>query len=154
MIERARSLAHEVAKFGIVGALGAVVDIGLFNFLLVKVIPGKPLTAGTISFFAAVSVTYIGNRFWTYRHRERTGYGRETLLFFVFNVLGLLIQLGILAFTHYVLDRTTLLDDNVSKNVVGLGLATLFRFWAYRRYVFPDAPSAGDPTAESLASAP
>jgi putative flippase GtrA len=159
LIDRARSVAHEVAKFGVVGALGAAVDIGLFNFLLVKVIPGKPLTAGTISFLAAVCLTYVGNRFWTYRHRERTGYGRETLLFFFFNVIGLTIQLGILAFTHYTLGLTTLLDDNLSKNVVGLALATLFRFWAYRKYVFPDAasaggPAAGDPTADSLASAP
>lgn len=140
------SLLHEVAKFGVVGAVGAVVDIGLFNILLITVLQGRPLTAGTVSFLAAVSVTYVGNRFWTYRHRERTGYARETALFFVFNVLGLLIQLGILAFSTYVLDFKTLWAENISRNVIGLGVATLFRFWAYRRFVFPESV---DPDADA-----
>jgi putative flippase GtrA len=32
------------------------------------------------------------------------------------------------------------LDDNISANVVGVALGTLFRFWSYRRFVFAAAP--------------
>jgi hypothetical protein len=30
--------------------------------------------------------------------------------------------------------------DNISKTIIGTGLATIFRFWAYRTYVFKGAP--------------
>ncbi|MGZ4722528.1 MAG: GtrA family protein, partial [Oryzihumus sp.] len=32
------------------------------------------------------------------------------------------------------------LADNISANGVGLVLGTLFRFWAYRRFVFSENP--------------
>ena len=62
------------------------------------------------------------------------------------NAIGLGIALGVLAFTHYVLDLTSPLADNISANIIGLGLGTAFRFWSYRRYVFVP----GDPLAATL----
>jgi hypothetical protein len=38
--------------------------------------------------------------------------------------------------SHYALGFTSPLGDNIAANVVGLGLATAFRFWSYRRWVF------------------
>jgi putative flippase GtrA len=40
----------------------------------------------------ATGVTFIGSRYWTYRHRERTGLGRETVLFFGVNGIGVAIS--------------------------------------------------------------
>ena len=40
--------------------------------------------------------------------------------------------------SHYALDLTSPLADNIAANGVGLVLATAFRFWAYRRHVFSD----------------
>jgi putative flippase GtrA len=96
-------------------------------------------TAKTVSIVLATVVSYLGNRFWTYRHRERSGYPREYLLFFAFNGVGLLITLACLDFSHYVLGFKTGIADNISGTLIGTGLATLFRFWAYRRYVFGDS---------------
>jgi hypothetical protein len=33
------------------------------------------------------------------------------------------------------------LADNISANVVGLALGTAFRFWSYRKFVFPAIPN-------------
>ncbi len=136
----ARRFLHEVAKFGTVGLVALVVDIGTFNLLRFAGGEGplydKPLTAKVISVVLATLVAYLGNRFWTYRHRRKQGYVREYVLFFVFNAVGLGIALTCLWFTHYQLDLTSPLADNISANVVGLGLSTMFRFWAYRTYVF------------------
>ena len=33
MFERLRSLAHEAAKFSVIGGIGLIIDIGLFNVL-------------------------------------------------------------------------------------------------------------------------
>jgi len=135
-------LLHELAKFGVVGGVAFVVDVVVFNLLLFHtsgVLHGKPVTAKAVSTVVATIVSYIGNRFWTFRHRESSGSAREYVLFFLLNGVGLLITEACLAFSHYVLGLQSQLADNVSANLVGVGLATLFRFWAYRRWVFPEA---------------
>jgi putative flippase GtrA len=55
----------------------------------------------------------------------------------VLNGVGLLISLACLAISHYALGFTSTLADNIAANVIGLGLGTAFRFWSYRRWVFP-----------------
>lgn len=144
LIERLRGaidiLIREVIKFGVVGAVAFVVDLGLFNLLRFAGGEGplydKPLTAKVISVAVATLVAWLGNRYWTFRHRRRAQAAHELALFVVFNVVGMLIALGCLGFSHYVLDLRSPLADNISANGVGLVLGTLFRFWAYRTFVF------------------
>jgi putative flippase GtrA len=149
---RFSDLLREVAKFGIVGLVALVFDVGLFNLLRFAGGEGplydKPLTAKAISVTVATVVAYLGNRFWTFRNRARTGFAREYLLFFVLNGVGLAISVGVLWISHYGLNLRTPLADNISANVIGLGLGTLFRFWSYRRWVFPDSPGDDALTAE------
>lgn len=134
-------LVRELLKFGVVGGIAFVVDVGLFNVLLYAGGEGplfdKPLTAKTLSVVAAVTVAYLGNRHWTFRHRGRSGLGREYTLFLLLNGVGLVIALACLAVSRYVLGLAGPIADNVAANVVGLALATAFRFWSYRRWVFP-----------------
>ena len=148
---RVEHLVREVAKFGIVGLVALVVDVGLFNLLRFAGGEGplydKPLTAKVVSVSVATTVAYFGNRYWTFRHRGRTSFHREYLLFFVLNGVGLAISVGCLWFSHYALGFTSPVADNISANVIGLGLGTLFRFWSYRRWVFPeDTEAAGEET--------
>lgn len=143
MYGRLRGLIHEAAKFGIVGLSALVVDIGLFNLLLFfGPLQDKPLTAKAVSVAVATTCAYFGNRFWTYRHRARTTFTREYLLFFGLNAVAMLIAVGCLWFTHYALGFTSALADNISANVIGLALGTLFRFWSYRTFVFPAVDDA------------
>jgi putative flippase GtrA len=142
--DRFGHLVHELAKFGVVGAVAYLVDVITFNALRSGVLSDKPLTAKLISTVVATTVAYVGNRQWTFRHRERQGMRKEYALFFAFNAVGLAIALGCLGFSHYVLDLTSPLADNISANVIGMAWGTVFRFWAYRRFVFleteqPDA---------------
>jgi putative flippase GtrA len=133
-------LIREVAKFGVVGAVAFMVDFGVFNLLRDGVIGGesglaeKPLTAKTISVLLSTIVAYIGSRWWTFRHRKAAPH--QFVLFLIMNLGGLLIALACLAFSHYVLGLRSQLADNISGQGVGLVLGTLFRFWAYRTFVF------------------
>jgi len=140
-------LVRELMKFGVVGGFAFLVDIGLFNLLLHAT--DKPLTSKTISAVVATTVAYIGNRHWTFRRRERSGVRREYTLFFLLNGVGLVIALACLAISHYLLDFTGRLADNIAAIGVGLALATTFRFWSYRRWVFrelvPEAAVSEDP---------
>ena len=126
-------------------------DVGLFNLLLYGGGPftDRPITSKIVSVAAATTFAYFGNRFWTFRHRGRTNMGREYLLFFVLNGVAMLISVGCLWVSHYLLGLTSPVADNISANVIGLGLGTLFRFWSYRRWVFPAIPD--DPAARELA---
>lgn len=149
-------LYREIAKFGLVGLSALVVDIGLFNILRFAGGEGplydKPITAKVISVAVATTVAYAGNRFWTFRHRGRTHMGKEYLMFFALNGVAMLIAVTCLWFSHYVLGLDSPLADNISANVVGLGLGTLFRFWSYRKWVFPAIPAEEltDPANQEL----
>ncbi|MEI2785621.1 MAG: GtrA family protein [Candidatus Nanopelagicales bacterium] len=141
---RFEGLLQQIAKFGVVGLVALVVDVGLFNLLRFAGGEGplydKPLTAKIVSVIVATTVAYIGNRIWTFSDRGRTGVAREYLLFFVLNGIALGITLSVLWFSHYALGLTSPLADNISANIIGLGLGTLFRFWSYRKWVFPEVP--------------
>src|SRR6266511_125364 len=90
-IKRFEHLIHEVGKFGVVGAIAFMVDFSVFNLLLS---PIGPLPAKTVSTVISASVAFVGNRFWTWRHRPRSGLGREYSLYFLFNGVGLGIGLS------------------------------------------------------------
>ena len=142
LYERFRVLIHEAAKFGLVGLAGFIVSLGGADVLRYGAGVGKykAVVAATI---AATVVTFLGNRYWAFRHRQRTGMGRETVLFFVFNGIGLLIQLACVAIVQDGLNLQGKIAYNAA-NLVGIGLGTLFRFWSYRKWVWrTQDPAAG-----------
>ncbi len=151
LLDRLRGLVgvvvREAIKFGVVGAVAYVVDVSIFNLLRFGpggLLESKPLTAKAISVGVATCVAWYGNRQWTFRHRRTASPAKELLQFAVINGIGLAIGLGCLYVSHYLLDLRTALADNISANVVGLVLSTLFRFWAYRQFVFVDDPARAD----------
>lgn len=136
--QRFRHLVHELGKFGIVGAVAYVIDTVVFVALVLRL---ESMTAKIIATLIAATVAFLGNRFWTWRHRARSGLAREYGLYFFFNTVGLAIALAALGLSHYALGAvwpifTTPLADVISANVIGLAAGTVFRFWSYRRYVF------------------
>jgi putative flippase GtrA len=129
-----RILAKELSAFGVVGFINLFVDIGLFNWLHFGVGLG-PTTAKVISTGVATTSAYFMNRHWSFSHRARTGLAREYSLFFGLNGIALLIGVAINDTTYYLLSRTDHLSMNVA-NLLGIGVGTVFRFWAYKRWVF------------------
>jgi putative flippase GtrA len=133
-------LACELGKFGIVGAAAfAVTDAGT-NLLHFRAGLG-PLNSNVIATVAAMAVSYAGNRYWTFRYRQRSGVRREGILFFLLNAVGLVIQLACLGFATYLLGLHGKLSYNVAL-VIGIALATLFRYWSYRTWVWRSQPVA------------
>lgn len=132
-------LLHEIMKFGAVGAAAFVVDAGGFNLLTSNGLDNKPLTAKAISMTIAATFAYFANRHWTWRDRARSGLRREYTLFFLFNLVGFGIAEACLAISEYGMNLHSQLARNISANIVGTFLGTLFRFWAYRKWVFIEA---------------
>jgi putative flippase GtrA len=153
LYERFRVLIHEAAKFGVVGLAGFIVSLGGADVLHFDLGVGKykAVVAATI---AATVVTFLGNRYWAFRHRERVGMGRETVLFFVFNAIGLLIQLACVAIVADGAGLQGKVWYNLA-NLTGIGLGTLFRFWSYRKWVWrTQDPAAGVPAGRHRPTAP
>jgi putative flippase GtrA len=150
------ALAIQLARFGAVGAVGFLVDVGVFNLLRATVLSPTevhtgPLIAKVISTVLAIFVNWMGNRYWTFGDRRSSSTAREGIEFFVASLIGMVIGLACLWFSHYVLGFTSVLADNISSNVIGLALGTAFRFGAYKLWVF--APHR-TPSRSVLASAP
>ena len=131
---RFRVLIHEVAKFGIVGSLAFVLTLVLVNVFRIGAGLG-PIAAATLANILATVFAFAGNKFWAFRHRRGSHWGRETLLFFFFNGIGILITDGVVAAVHYGLGLDSKLSYNVA-NIIGIGVATIFRLYCYRRWVF------------------
>lgn len=155
-------LVRYALKFGVVGLVGYVIDVGLFNLLRLGVfgdghVLQDPIGAKVLSVTVAVLVTWFGNRYWTFREHRRENYLLELLEFAVVAAGGLLIGLLCLWVSHYVLGFDNLVADNISANVVGLILGTTFRFLLYRFWVYghhrKDGLSAREHKAEAAALA-
>jgi putative flippase GtrA len=136
----------ELGKFGVIGLVAYIIDLTIFNVLRFSGGEGplydKPLTAKVISVLAATTFAYFGNRHWTFKDRSRSSFRRQYTLFFVFNAVGMVISLSCLWVSHYLLGFESALADNISANVVGLVLGTVFRFWGYHNWVFPNDVSS------------
>ena len=137
---------HELIKFAIVGATTFLIDSGLFYALKLTVLEPKPITAKIISGIVAVIASYILNREWSFRDRGGRERHHEALLFFAFSGVGVLLSMAPLWVSSYVLElrvpHVSLTVENIadfiSAFVLGNLLQMSFRFWAFRRWVFPD----------------
>ncbi len=139
-------MRNELGKFGVIGLVAYVIDLLVFNLLRFAGGEGplydKPLTAKVVSVLAATTFAYFGNRHWTFKDRSRSSFRRQYALFFVFNAVGMMISLSCLWVSHYLLGFESALADNISANVIGLVLGTIFRFWGYHNWVFPNDVSS------------
>ena len=135
------NLRNELVKFGVIGFIAFLIDLVIFNFLRFAggegVLFDRPLTAKVLSVLVATTFAFVGNRHWTFKERSRSTIRRQYTMFFVFNVIGMVIALSCLWISHYVLGYESALADNISANFVGLILGTMFRFWGYHNWVFP-----------------
>jgi putative flippase GtrA len=152
LYQRFRHLIHEGAKFCVVGGIGAVVTLGGADILRYEAGLGK-YSAITVATIVATGLTFVGNRYWTFRHRQGKGTSHESVMFFLLNAVGLLIQYGCIALIQDAMGLEARVWYTVA-NFLGLVIGTLFRFWSYRRWVWHAKPATVDLDASSPAAVP
>lgn len=134
LFERVRHLFHEMAKFGLVGLVGfAITEVG-FNLCHFDLKLGL-FTSNAIASVVATAATFVGNKFWTFRHRSGQGATRETIAFFVLNGIGMLVQYAAVWICEDSFGVTDKLLINLAF-LAGICVATVFRFWSYRKFVW------------------
>lgn len=143
MGRRLQRFASEGAKFLTVGGVATLVSLLLFNALVhgffgdpTGPMNSWPLPAFLIANLVGMVVSYRGSRSWAFRNREVVGAAGGRIAFFVINIVSLTIPLLCLAISRYAFDLDDALSDNIAANLIGLGLGTAARFWAFQRFIF------------------
>jgi putative flippase GtrA len=141
LTERLRRLAPEAFAFGVIGAA----NTALYLAITYVAMPIGAVKATVIATVVTTTLAYFANRYWTYRHHTKTALRREYTLFFGFNLVGMIIQSGAVAIAKYGVGLNEA-DHRMLIMFVTLfaaGVATIFRFWAYRTFVFLKPPVDG-----------
>jgi putative flippase GtrA len=137
---------HELIKFAIVGGTTFVIDSAIFYTLKLTILEPKPVTAKVIAGIVAVIASYILNREWSFRDRGGRERHHEALLFFAVSGVGVLLSMAPLWISSYIFQlrvptvslTVENIADFISAYIIGNLLQMAFRFWAFRRWVFPD----------------
>jgi len=137
---------RELLKFAIVGGTTFVIDNGIWYLLKLTVLEEKPVTAKVIAIIVATIVSYVLNREWSFRTRGGRERHHEAALFFLISGIGVALNSLPLYLSRYALQLEVPhvsrlvqeIADFASGSIIGMLLAMFFRFWAFRRWVFPD----------------
>ncbi len=137
-----RRLLEEIIRFLLVGGLATLVSVIGFNVLVHGSLLGsapmsqQPIPAYVLVNVVAGAVAYLGMRGWAFKHREVPDPVMGLVKFFGLGAVTMAIPVVCLAVSRYGLGLSDLWADNISANVIGLGLGTAARFWVFRRFVF------------------
>ena len=127
---RARHNWTQLAKFCVVGAIGYVINLGIYAGLLHAGV--HYLVAATCSFLVAVTNNYVWNRQWTFRDHRR-GVAAQGARFFVVSLASLGANLGVL---HLLI---TVGSGKLVGQAIAIVLVTPLNFvgnklWSFRRH--------------------
>lgn len=150
---------RELLKFAFVGASTFVIDTSLFYVLKWTVLAPKPVTAKVVAVLVATIVSYVLNREWAFRTRGGRERHHEASLYFLFSGIAVALYAAPLWISRYALHLQTPyttrfveeIADFTSGQILGVLLGMAFRWWAFRKWVFPadngDRGSVGESEA-------
>ena len=137
---------HEMLKFAMVGGFCFVVTNVIWYGLKLTVLEGKPITAQAIAIIVATIVSYVLSREWSFSTRGGRERHHEAALFFLISGISVGLNLVPTAVSRYLLHLETPfvsvfaqeVSDFVFGSIIGTLIAMVFRWWAFKKWVFPD----------------
>jgi putative flippase GtrA len=145
---RALLIKHkELLRFGVVGGVCFVITNVVNYGLKLTILNEKPVTALAIAVIIATIVSYVLNREWSFSTRGGRERHHEAALFFLISGIGVALNSLPLYVSRYFLHLqvpnvdlfTQEIADFISGIILGTLLAMVFRWWAFRKWVFPEA---------------
>lgn len=129
---------REMFKFGIVGLIGTVVDLGIYNFFAIG-LSMSIYIARIISFSTGATNNYFINRAWTFKSQEKK-VGRQYFQFFGVSIIGLLINLGVMRLLELPIKNLVngeILEKNIPA-IAGIIVGFLWNYLANKFWTFKD----------------
>lgn len=141
LADRAHALwdlfVKELTKFGLVGAAAFGINASLVWLLMhTPHFSDSHIKAKVVATVVAIIFSWVANRMWTFREKRQDDKKKELVQFLVANGIGMAIELGCLGVSYYVLGLTSATASFISGTVIGTILGTIFRYFAYRFWVF------------------
>lgn len=139
LLSKIRPFFYQLSKFGLIGVTNAVIDLGIYNFLIFMsdVSSGFPIIAfKSFSVFIAIINSYIWNKFWSFGKKETSNVKGEFTQFFLVSLIGLLLNVSITAFIVNVIGAPAGVTEKVWANVGGLTASILVLTWNFIGYKF------------------
>ncbi len=138
---RKRKELKRFIKFGVVGAIGSVIDFGVLNILIFMVgwsSPQGKILANITSTSLAILSNFVWNRLWTFpesRQRNRT---TQLVQFTIVNLIGLVINTGIFFVTdHYFYENYFSVNVAVQlAKATAIGIILFWNFGANRLWTY------------------
>ncbi|MGM1060291.1 GtrA family protein [Saccharothrix sp. Mg75] len=130
---------RELIRFAAVGGTTFVIDNGVWYALKLTFLQDKVVTAKAIAVLVAVISSYVLSREWSFDTRGGRERHHEAALFFLVSGIGIGVNLLPLYVSRHVFDLHSEVADFITGSVIGMLLATGFKFWAMRKFVFPQA---------------
>lgn len=136
---------RELLKFAVVGGICFLITTVVNYSLKWTILASKPVTALAIAVIVATIASYVLNREWSFSTRGGRERHHEALLFFLISGIGVVLNSLPEWVSRYVLDLqvpnvTSFVQevaDFTSGMIVGTLVAMLFRWWAFKKWVFP-----------------
>ena len=131
-----RKGVNRFLRFSVVGTIGAVVDFGILN-LLILVFGWSKVWANTCSFSTAMCSNFLWNRLWTYPETQGDPVLPQLSQFALVNIIGLGINQAIfLSLDRWVFTGWGPLGYNLAK-AIAIGVVLFWNFgvnrlWTYR----------------------
>lgn len=145
---RSMLLKHrELLKFATVGGITFLITLAINYTLKLTVLNRNPVTALAVAVIIATIVSYLLNREWAFRTRGGRERHHEATLFFLISGIGVVLNSTPEYVSRYFLHLqvpavsffTQEISDFVSGMIIGTLLAMVFRWWAFKKWVFPTA---------------
>lgn len=145
--------AKEAGKFGIVGVINTIIDLGIFN-VLIFVFNVNPVTSNVIAVSSAILNSFIWNKKWTFHNADKKHMARQAFLFVFFSVIGMILNTLVLkllteswtapgnfavSIVNFVGLDSIFSDEFVFVNFAkawGLGVSMVWNFITYKKVVF------------------
>ncbi|WP_436497875.1 GtrA family protein [Actinokineospora sp. HUAS TT18] len=136
---------RDLIRFAVVGGGAFAVTLAVNYSLKLTVLTEKPVTALAIATTVSTVVAYLLSRHWSFAHRGGRQTHHEATLFLIVNAIAVGLNLLPPLVSRYVLHLRAAeigfvgqeVADFVSGMIIGTLLGTAFRWWAYKKLVFP-----------------
>ncbi len=150
---------HELIKFALVGGSTMIFDMAVFYSLSLSVLEQKPVIAKVIASTLATVLSYFLNREWAFKDRGGRQAHHEVMLFFVISAMGVILQAAPLFIANNLFDvrnhasvAQLVVIDFALGYIIGNVLQLVFRFWALRKFAFPETQGHADQEIEAMAT--
>lgn len=134
-------VVYQLAKFCLIGAFFAIIDLIVLNVLLeyfgISKDEGvKYAVFVATSFIIATTLKYIADKYWAFEKASRKQMGLEFGKFFIITLISGVIQVGVASFIFSVAPSSFEMSELVAGNVGKIGGIIIASGWNFLGYKF------------------